>query len=94
VRLALRAENSNPTQTDNNLLNVSRQQAENEVLVADGETVVIGGLTVTRLNETRSGIPFLMDLPLLGGLFRTTNRNETKQDLLILVTPHIVRQPN
>ncbi|HEX6042029.1 AMIN domain-containing protein [Longimicrobium sp.] len=94
VRLALRAENSNPTQTDNNLLNVSRQQAENEVLVADGETVVIGGLTVTRLNETRSGIPFLMDLPLLGGLFRTTNREETKQDLLILVTPHIVRQPN
>jgi len=94
VRLALRAENSNPTQTDNNLLNVSRQQAENEVLVADGETVVIGGLTVTRVNETRSGIPFLMDLPLLGGLFRTTNREETKQDLLILVTPHIVRQPD
>lgn len=92
VRMALRAENSNPTQTDNNLLNVSRQQAENEVLVADGETVVIGGLTVTRVNETRSGIPFLMDLPLLGGLFRTTNRSESKQDLLILVTPHIVRQ--
>jgi type IV pilus assembly protein PilQ len=94
VRLALRAENSNPTQTDNNLLNVSRQQAENEVLVADGETVVIGGLTVTRVNETRSGIPFLMDLPLLGALFRSTNRQETKQDLLILVTPHIVRQPD
>jgi type IV pilus assembly protein PilQ len=92
VRLALRAENSNPTQTDNNLLNVSRQQAENEVLVADGETVVIGGLTVSRVNETRSGIPFLMDLPLLGGLFRTTDREESKQDLLILVTPHIVRQ--
>jgi type IV pilus assembly protein PilQ len=92
VRLALRAENSNPTQTDNNLLNVSRQNAENEVLVADGETVVIGGLTVTRVNENRSGIPYLMDLPLLGGLFRTTRREETKQDLLILVTPHIVRQ--
>jgi type IV pilus assembly protein PilQ len=92
VRLALRAENSNPTQTENNLLNVARQQAENEVLVADGETVVIGGLTVTRVTDTRSGIPFLMDLPLLGGLFRTSNREETKQDLLILVTPHIVRQ--
>jgi type IV pilus assembly protein PilQ len=92
VRLALRAENSNPTQTDNNLLNVSRQQAENEVLVADGETVVIGGLTVTRVTENRSGIPFLMDLPILGGLFRTTSREESKQDLLILVTPHIVRQ--
>lgn len=91
VRMALRAENSNPTTTGDNLLNVARQQAENEVLVADGETVVIGGLTVTRVNETRSGIPFLMDLPLLGGLFRTTNREESKQDLLILVTPHIVQ---
>lgn len=94
VRLQLRAENSNPRETGNNLLNVARQQAENEVLVADGETVVIGGLTVTRLTEDRSGIPFLMDLPLLGGLFRTTRREERKQDLLILVTPHIVRQPS
>jgi type IV pilus assembly protein PilQ len=93
VRLSIRAENSNPTTTANNLLNVSRQQGETEVLVTDGETVVIGGLTVTRLTETRSGIPFLMDLPLLGGLFRTTNRDERKQDLLILVTPHVVRQP-
>ncbi|HWK90304.1 MAG TPA: AMIN domain-containing protein [Longimicrobium sp.] len=91
VRLTLRAENSNPTTTSNNLLNVSRQEAENEVLVADGETVVIGGLTVTRVTDTRSGIPFLMDLPLIGGLFRTTNREERKQDLLILITPHIVR---
>jgi type IV pilus assembly protein PilQ len=94
VRLALRAENSNPTTTANNLLNVSRQQGETEVLVADGETVVIGGLTVTRITETRSGIPFLMDLPLLGGLFRTNTRSERKQDLLILVTPHIVRYPS
>ncbi|HEU0301825.1 MAG TPA: AMIN domain-containing protein [Longimicrobium sp.] len=93
VRLALRAENSNPRTTENNLLNVARQQAETEVLAQDGETVVIGGLTVTRVEETRSGIPFLMDLPLLGGLFRVTRRDESKQDLLILVTPHIVRQP-
>ncbi|HEY0025009.1 MAG TPA: AMIN domain-containing protein [Longimicrobium sp.] len=92
VRMSLRAENSNPTETSNNLLNVSRQQAENEVLVGDGETVVIGGLTVTRVTDTRRGIPFLMDLPVVGGLFRVTNRSERKQDLLILVTPHIVRQ--
>jgi type IV pilus assembly protein PilQ len=94
VRLALRAENSNPRATENNLLNVARQQAETAVLAQDGETIVIGGLTVTRVEETRSGIPFLMDLPLLGGLFRHTRRSESKQDLLILVTPHIVRQPS
>ncbi|MBB4639210.1 type IV pilus secretin family protein [Longimicrobium terrae] len=92
VRLSLRAENSDAGTTNANLLNVTRQQAENQVLVADGETAVIGGLTVSRLRETRSGIPFLMDLPFIGGLFRVNERREQKQDLLILVTPHIVRQ--
>jgi type IV pilus assembly protein PilQ len=90
VRMSLNAENSLPTLTAANLLNVSRQQATNEVLVADGETIVIGGLTVTRIVEVRSGIPFLMDLPILGGLFRSTRREERKQDLLVLVTPHII----
>jgi type IV pilus assembly protein PilQ len=93
VRMSIRAENSNPTTTSNNLLNVARQQGETDVLVTDGETVVIGGLTVTRVTDQRTGIPFLMDLPVLGGLFRTRSREERKQDLLILVTPHIVRQP-
>jgi len=52
----------------------------------------MGGLTVTERIETRSGIPLLMNLPLLGGLFRTTAISETQRDLMILVTPHIVRQ--
>jgi type IV pilus assembly protein PilQ len=90
IRMSLAAQNSSPSLTQANLLNVQRQQASTEVLVADGETLVIGGLTVTRVEENRSGIPFLMDLPLLGGLFRSTSREERKQDLLILVTPHIV----
>jgi type IV pilus assembly protein PilQ len=90
IRMSLAAQNSSPSLTQANLLNVQRQEAITEVLVADGETLVIGGLTVTRVQESRSGIPFLMDLPLLGGLFRSTNREERKQDLLILVTPHIV----
>ena len=46
------------------------QQAITRVLVQDGETVVIGGLTVTEKTDVRSGIPLLMDLPLLGKLFR------------------------
>ena len=58
----------------------------------DGETVVGGQLTVTEHSEVRSGIPLLMDLPLLGGLFRTTSVSDIQRDLLILVTPNIVRQ--
>ena len=66
------------------------QSVRNEMLVSDGETAVMGGLTQTRVNVTKSGIPFLVDLPLIGRLFGTTQRQETKRDLLILITPHIV----
>ena len=68
-----------------------RQKAESQVLVRDGETVVIGGLTVDETGEVRSGIPLLMDLPLVGRIFRTTRESSVQRDLLILVTPTIVR---
>jgi len=66
------------------------QQVDNEVLVADGETAVMGGLTQTTVSVSRSGIPVLVDLPIIGRLFGVTNRVETKRDLLILITPHII----
>jgi len=69
------------------------QEADSRVLVEDGETVVIGGLTITEENEFQSGIPLLMSLPLLGRLFRVTRNQVIQQDLMILVTPHIVREP-
>jgi type IV pilus assembly protein PilQ len=67
-----------------------RQSVDNEVLVADGETAVMGGLTQTTVRVTKSGIPILVDLPIIGRLFGVTNREETKRDLLILITPHII----
>lgn len=65
------------------------QQAQTQVLVEDGETAVISGLTLTEKRTFRSGIPLLMDLPVVGALFRTTREAENKRDLLIMVTPHI-----
>jgi type IV pilus assembly protein PilQ len=67
-----------------------RQSFDSEVLVADGETAVMGGLTQTTVNVSRSGIPVLIDLPIIGRLFGVTNRQESKRDLLILLTPHII----
>lgn len=67
------------------------QEADSRVLVDDGETVVIAGLTVTEKNEVRSGIPLLMDIPIIGRLFRVTRETEIQRDLMILVTPTIVR---
>jgi type IV pilus assembly protein PilQ len=66
------------------------QKVTNVVLVADGETAVMGGLTQTSVRVTRSGIPFLVDLPVIGRLFGVTQRQESRRDLLILITPHIL----
>ncbi len=66
------------------------QQADNQILVNDGETAVIGGLTVTEVTVTKSGIPFLVDLPILGKLFGFSSEQESRRDLLILITPHII----
>jgi type IV pilus assembly protein PilQ len=60
--------------------------------VEDGETAVIGGLTIIEKTESRAGIPILMNIPMIGALFRQTLERENKRDLLIMVTPHIVRE--
>jgi len=70
------------------------QNAQTRVLVRDGETVVIAGLTQSERSEARSGIPLLQDLPLIGRLFRVVREQEIQQDLIILVTPNIVRSTN
>ena len=66
------------------------QQGQTRVMVDDGETAVIGGLTVTEVTNVRTGIPYLMQIPYVGRLFRTERSREQKRDLLIMVTPHIV----
>jgi len=70
--------------------NFTQQLGRTRLLLDDGETMVIGGLTLSEVDRNESGIPILMNLPLIGGLFRTTKHTETKKDLIILVTPHIV----
>jgi type IV pilus assembly protein PilQ len=66
------------------------QKAENQLLVNDGETAVIGGLTVTAVTNTRSGIPLLSGLPIIGKLFSFSRSEENRRDLIILVTPRII----
>lgn len=66
------------------------QRAENQLLVNDGETAVIGGLTVTSVTNTRTGIPLLSGLPIIGKLFSFSRSEENRRDLIILVTPRII----
>jgi type IV pilus assembly protein PilQ len=67
----------------------AKQKADNQLLVNDGETAVIGGLTVTEVSKTRNGIPLLSGLPIVGKLFSFSKEEESRRDLIILVTPRI-----
>jgi len=69
---------------------INKQTSTNQLLVGDGETSVIGGLTVTTVTKTRSGIPLLSGLPIVGKLFSFNSESENRRDLIILVTPRIV----
>jgi len=93
VLLQLHAERSSATPAAGEIgVQFLQQQGDTRVMVKDGETAVIGGLTVTEVTQTRTGIPFLMDIPFLGSLFRNSHNQEVKRDLLIMVTPHIVEE--
>jgi type IV pilus assembly protein PilQ len=69
---------------------INKQTSTNQLLVGDGETSVIGGLTVTTVTKSRSGIPLLSGLPIVGKLFSFSSDQENRRDLIILVTPRIV----
>jgi type IV pilus assembly protein PilQ len=91
ILMTLHSERSNLQAAASDLgFTFQKQRADNQLLVADGETAVIGGLTVTEVTVSKVGIPILVDLPLIGKLFGQTTTREEKRDLLILVTPHII----
>ncbi len=71
---------------------IDTRAVETQVLVADGQTVVLGGIYETERRETINKVPFLGDIPVVGALFRSTERVNNKAELLIFVTPRILEE--
>jgi len=71
---------------------IDTRAVETQVLVADGQTVVLGGIYETERRETINKVPFLGDIPVLGRLFKSTQRVDNKAELLIFVTPRILEE--
>ena len=69
---------------------INTTMADTRVMVNDGETAVIGGLIRSNESTTKRGVPILMDIPLIGALFRSTSTTKAKRELLIFVTPKIL----
>ena len=67
------------------------RDAETTAVVQDGETLAIGGIITERVSHKRVGIPFLMNILVLGRLFGTTTDDVDRTELIILITPHVIR---
>ncbi len=70
---------------------ISTRRVESDMSLADGQTFAIAGLVDNRVTEVMSKIPGIGDIPILGKLFQSKSLNKTKNELLVIVTPHIVR---
>jgi type IV pilus assembly protein PilQ len=71
---------------------INTQEITTQVLVNDGQTVVLGGILSTTSSDNSNKVPFLGDIPILGNLFKNTIKVDNKDELLIFVTPKIVRE--
>ena len=69
----------------------STRESETTVVVQSGETIVIGGIIDDAVDRSRTGIPFLMDIPVVGRAFRSDSDTVRRTELIVLLTPHVVR---
>ena len=81
-----------PSATGGLVPSIDTRSIETQVLVSDGQTVVLGGIYETEQRETVSKVPWLGDIPGLGVLFRSTATTQKKAELLIFVTPRILEE--
>jgi general secretion pathway protein D len=76
------------------VVSIDRTKAKTEVVVRDQQTVVIGGLMRDQVTTAETKVPVLGDIPLIGALFRSSNKRKVKKNLLLFLTPYIIRSPD
>lgn len=72
---------------------VNQRQATTTVSVKDGDTIILGGIIRSTVTSTVKKIPLLGDIPILGNLFKSTDKSNQKTELLVFLTPRVVRDP-
>ena len=70
---------------------IQQRKVSTTVQLEDGQTIIIGGLISDTRSRNRVGVPFLKDVPVIGTLFSTTNDETDRNELMVLLTPHIIR---
>jgi general secretion pathway protein D len=95
IRLEVEEEISEQGATSGTLgvVSINRRTARTEVMVRDQQTIVIGGLMRDAIQNKEDKVPVLGDIPILGALFRKTSKTKRKTNLLLILTPYIIRDP-
>lgn len=94
VQMDISQEVSDVTATTSSTLNsptIQQRKIKSTVAVQSGETIALGGMIKDRKSKSKSGVPLLSDIPILGALFSTTTDTDTRTELLVLITPRVVR---
>lgn len=94
IRMTIHPKDSSGTLKSDNIPDETSTELATNVIVKDGQTIVIGGLFRDVTVTSRSQIPILGDIPLLGVAFRGTTDSVTRQEVIILLTPHIIDGPD
>jgi type IV pilus assembly protein PilQ len=94
IRMDIHPEDSTAQLNVDKVPDKTTAEVKTNILVKDGDTVIIGGLFRDVVTTTRSQVPLLGDLPLAGALFRGTDDKTERQEVMVLLTPHIIEEPN
>ncbi|MHC4507617.1 MAG: type II secretion system protein GspD, partial [Planctomycetota bacterium] len=93
VRMDIYPKDSSAALNDDGVPTENTTQLRTNIVVKDGETIVIGGLFRDVTTATRSQVPLLGDIPIIGGLFRGTTDTTQREEVIVLLTTHIISQP-
>jgi type IV pilus assembly protein PilQ len=92
VSMKVEAQNDSPgPPAPNGQLTINKKKATTEVLILDGETAVIGGIMQVLRGESTDGLPWLSKIPVIGYLFRKDKNTAANRELLIFITPKVVK---
>jgi len=70
---------------------INKEEVTTNLIAQNGETIIIGGLIREDTTKTKDGVPFLSKIPILGNLFSTTTDNVARTEIIVLLTPHVMR---
>jgi type II secretion system protein D len=76
---------------DQAFASINKEEVTTNLVAQDGETIIIGGLIREDTNKSKNGIPFLSKIPILGNLFGNTSDNVSRNEIIVLLTPHVMR---